>query len=119
MSSSRRNITILTFTKKILRLISVFPKSDNRGGESVYTRWCIAYIMFVLAGTMIPSVGFFVANITDIMKMTETMYLLSGFSIAISIPLCLLFDRMKIQHFFQDIECIVNERECSCFSSCS
>lgn len=111
MSSLSPNIKTLTLTKKLLRVISVLPISDNRGGESVYVRWCIAYIMFVLTGTLIPCVAFFVANITDIMKSTESIYLLVAYVLAIAIPLCLLFDRMKIQHILQEIECIVNERE--------
>lgn len=117
MSSSNPSIKTLTLTKEILRLISVLPISVNRGGESVYIKWGITYIMFVLWGTLIPSVGFFVFNSSDIMKVTESMYVLIGFSLAIVIPFCFLFDRMKIQHFFQEIECIVNERECWFFFS--
>lgn len=109
MTSSYSKILTLVLTKKILRLISVLPTSG--AGEFVYIKWSLALIMFILLGTFIPIITFSVANITDFALVIGTTYLCTGFSIAIAIYLCLLFDRSKIQHFFAEIECMVNERE--------
>lgn len=97
----------------------MFPMSENRDGEVEYIGWSVALIMFTLLGTLIPVIGFMVANIGDVMSVTQGMYLCTSFSIAIAIYLWLLFNRAKILKYFQDIECMVNESELQCSGSSS
>lgn len=111
MSSLRLAFTIFVLTKKILQLISGFSLRGTCDGELVYIGWSVSSPMSELVSTWFPIVRFLVAIIDDVIKVTQATYLCTRFSIGIAIYLRLLFNWIKIQYFYHDIERIWNESE--------
>lgn len=102
-------IQVLVLMKQIFQLIGVFSVKDQ---SDIIRRLKIGIFLLPLVAILIEVFSSMIVNISNIVLVTEAVYLSIAYATAIAVYFSLLVNRVRIENLLNEIESIVNERKC-------
>lgn len=105
---------VLQETIKYFGYVELINSKQRQNRKSRIWMWCKILVLSILEMFLVlPSANFFIANITNMMKATASLYAVCGFSVSAGMYMYFIYRKEELNELFANLEEIVNKSRSS------